>query len=101
MEKLSKTFGLLLKALGAILVGLIALSVIVIVLSGWSASNTERASYECVLRRMDHHIADESTGAYHDTCMASMGYKRLTGCASLNLVASPAFCFAPAWQAWR
>lgn len=101
MERLFTALGILAKALGAILVTLVSLGLILAVLGGWSESNTERASYECTVRRMDHHIAAEDTGAYHDTCMAAVGYRRVGACYSGNLIAAPAFCFAPGWQAWR
>ncbi|MBY3590630.1 hypothetical protein HJA87_12150 [Rhizobium bangladeshense] len=101
METLSKAFRLLLKLFGAAFVGSIALVLVLVVYVSWSDSNKERASYECVLRRMDNHIAEESTGVYQDTCMAAMGYERFGGCASGNLIAAPAFCFAPAWRVWR
>ncbi|MBX5020142.1 hypothetical protein [Rhizobium lentis] len=101
MSALSNAFRLLLKLLGAALVGLVALALMLILYGNWSDSKKERASYECVLRRMDHHIAEQSTGAYHDTCMAAMGYERLGGCVSGNLIAAPAFCFGPSWRVWR
>ncbi len=101
MEGLSRALRLLIKLLSIALGSLIALGTLLIGLLMWSGANTERSSYECVVRRMDHHIGADDTGAYHDTCMASLGYRRAGSCYSGNLIAAPAFCFAPGWQFWR
>ncbi|MBB3313103.1 hypothetical protein FHT78_004891 [Rhizobium sp. BK196] len=101
MDSISKVLGALIKGLGLVLGGLVGFGLLLIGLETWANASTERSSYECVVRRMDHHIAEASTGAYHDTCMAALGYRRVGGCYSGNLVAAPSFCFAPSWQFWK
>ncbi len=101
MEGITSALGSLIKILAFLLVGMIGVFILLLVVFSWSGSNTERASYECVLRRMDHNIAEASTGSYHDTCMAAQGYRRVGSCQSGLFTAAPYFCFAPAWQFWR
>jgi hypothetical protein len=93
--------GYLIKGLSILLAVLFAAGIILIVVFGWSDSNKEMVNEECVLRRMDHEIAETSTTAYHDTCMASKGYRLVGNCYTGTLIAKPPFCFAPAWQFWK
>ncbi|TCR98615.1 hypothetical protein [Rhizobium sp. BK418] len=101
MERFTRALGSLIKVLSAIIAGLIVVGLALISVMEWSQSSTERASNECVVRRMDHHIEEESTGAYHDTCMAALGYRRVNRCYSGSLIAAPPFCFAPSWPFWK
>lgn len=101
MQKVIDALGLLVKVLLSVLAFLVVGGMALIALVMWSDSNKEIASNECFLRRMDHRIAETSTGTYHDTCMAALGYRRVGACYSGNLIAAPPFCFAPAWQAWK
>jgi hypothetical protein len=101
MRALYDLLGVLIKILAGLLIGMFALVVIGGTIFNWSGGNKERANYECVLRRMEAHIAEESTGVYHDTCMAAAGYRRLNVCSMSNLTADPPFCYAPGWQFWE
>lgn len=101
MKALLNALGVLIKILLAALVALIAVGAAFVGVVSWSQANAQQAAYECVVRRMDHHIAAESTSSYHDTCMAASGY-RLSGCISYsNLEVNGPYCYAPRWQFWR
>lgn len=94
----------MLSALSALVKTVAAITAILVVAGGclllilnWQERAKERTSYECFVRRMDHHIAEESTNTYHDTCMAASGYMRTSVCSSSELLASPPFCYSRRW----
>lgn len=101
MQAIISGLNLLIKTLGVILGCLVALGILILIVLSWSNSNKEKASYECFLRRMDHHIEDASTETYHDTCMAAAGYQSTGDCTSTPLFVKPPFCFRPNWMAWK
>lgn len=101
MQAIISGLNFLIKALGVILGCLVAFGILILIVFLWSDSNKEKASYECFIRRMDHHIADSFTEAYHDTCMAAAGYQSTGVCVSVPLLVKPPFCFRPTWMFWK
>lgn len=101
MQAISAALGVLIKILGGLLAALVCFGVIALAVLMWSDASKQQASYECVVRRMDHHIAETSTATYHDTCMAASGYLQSVTCSFSYTVANGAWCYYPRWMFWR
>ncbi|MBO9099471.1 MULTISPECIES: hypothetical protein [unclassified Rhizobium] len=83
-------------AIGSFVVGL-ALGAILI----WADSSRTKASDECNLRRMDHHIDELSTGSYHNTCMSAAGYKLISTCGFSLYLAPSSQCYRSKMIFWK